>query len=116
MDSTSMKDKKIFELTDVLEETGSPNNQDVIVIDGRGYEKETKPEEIPDLVMEENTRFEETGLNEEIKVTAKETAEKTVLEIMPEIIERITREIVPKIAEKIIREEIEKLKKLSANK
>ncbi len=40
MDSDSIKNKKIFDLTEVLEETnGRNNNHEVIVIDGRGYEK-----------------------------------------------------------------------------
>ncbi|HPD55673.1 MAG TPA: hypothetical protein P5294_00400 [Smithellaceae bacterium] len=115
MDSTSREDKKIFELTDVLEEANSQNNQEVIVIDGRGYERDTKPEVVSDQI-DASPQIMEERLNEEIIRVAQEAAEKTALEIMPDIIEKITREMVPSIAEKIIREEIEKLKKLSANK
>ncbi len=115
MDSASRDDKKIFELTDVLEEANSQNNQEVIVIDGRGYENYAKPEAVPEQI-DASTQITEERLNEETIRVAQEAAEKTALEITPDIIEKITREMVPSIAEKIIREEIEKLKRLSANK
>lgn len=113
MDSASRDEKKIFELTDVLEEANSQNNQEVIVIDGRGYENDAKPDLIPDQV-DVTTQIKEEKFDDETINMAKEAAEKTALQIMPDIIERITREMVPSIAERIIREEIEKLKKLSA--
>ena len=115
MDSASRDDKKIFELTDVLEEANSQNNQEVIVIDGREYETDAKPEAVPDQINV-SRQVTEKRLNEETIRVAQEAAEKTALAIMPDIIEKITREMVPSIAEKIIREEIEKLKNLSANK
>jgi hypothetical protein len=106
-DSIAIEDKKhptIHDLTDVYEETNSVNNQEVIVIDGRGYENNTKNKsEIHSLV----DVIEDTGtannLNEEIIKRA------------TEIVERIAREIIPEIAERVIKEEIEKLKKMSSN-
>ena len=115
MDTGSIKDKKIFELTEVLEETNGRNNQEVIVIDGRGYEKNIKPKDLYDAVSEESNHKSEKFLNEEIVKQAMEIAEKKALELVPEIAEKIARELIPQIAEKIIREEIEKLKKLSGN-
>jgi hypothetical protein len=93
-------DKKIYDLTEVYEEKNGRNNQEVIVVDGRGYER---------IVRDNKSAFaaEESMspgyVNEEIIRQAKEIAE------------RIAREIIPDIAEKVIREEIEKLKKLSGN-
>jgi hypothetical protein len=106
-DSIAIEDKKhptIHDLTDVYEETNSVNNQEVIVIDGRGYENNTKNKsEIHSLVdVIEDTRT-ANNLNEEIIKRA------------TEIVERITREIIPEIAERVIKEEIEKLQKMSRN-
>ena len=111
MDSDPIKDNKIFELTDILEETSGRNNQEVIVVDGRGYEKNNKPKDLQEVINETK----ETRLEEEIIKHAAEIAEKTALDLVPEIAEKIARELVPQIAEKIIREEIEKLKKISGS-
>lgn len=99
MDSDSMAtaDKNIHELK-------NGGSQEVIVVDGRGYENSVNNKrEIYTLVdVIEDTQA-ANSLNEEIIKRA--TA----------IIERIAREMVPEIAEKIIKEEIEKLKKSSNN-
>jgi len=102
-DSISTKDKNIHDLTDVYEEPNSVNNQEVIVVDGRGYESATGNKiEIRSLedVIEDNQTA--NDLNKEIMKRATEIAEK------------IAREIIPEIAERIIKEEIEKLKKMSS--
>jgi hypothetical protein len=115
MDSDPIKDNKIFELTDILEETSARNNQEVIVVDGRGYERNTKPNDLQDIVKEKSASETETRLEEEIIKHAKEIAEKKALELVPNIAEKIARDLVPEIVEKIIREEIEKLKKISGS-
>jgi carbon monoxide dehydrogenase subunit G len=99
MDTDSTDEKKIFDLTNILEEKNEKNNQEVIVIDGRGYEKSHKFNGLHDIVKEADEKRLESQLNEEIS------------QKVAEITERIVREIVPDIAEKIVREEIEKLKK-----
>ncbi len=101
MDYDSRDREKIFDLTNVLEEKNSKNNQEVIVIDGRGYEKNVKGNNLHGIVNEAEEKQLESQLNEEIIQRVNETTE------------RIVREIVPEIAERIIREEIEKLKKMS---
>jgi len=101
MDSDSRDGKKIFDLTDVLEEKNGKNNQEVIVIDGRGYEKNIKVNNLHDIVNEVEEKRLESQLNEEI------------IQKVTEITEKIVREIVPEIAERIVREEIEKIKKMS---
>jgi len=101
MDSESRDAKKIFDLTDILEEKNSRNNQEVIVVDGRGYEKNVKVNNLHDIFNEVEEKRLESQLNEEI------------IQRVTEITERIVREIVPEIAERIVREEIEKLKKMS---
>ena len=96
-DSIATADKNIHE-------SKNGSNQEVIVVDGRGYENNiNNKREIYTLVdVIEDTQT-ANNLNEEIikKATA--------------IIERIAREMVPEIVEKVIKEEIEKLKKLSGN-
>jgi carbon monoxide dehydrogenase subunit G len=103
MDSDSRDVKKIFNLTDVLEEKNGKNNQEVIVIDGRGYEKNVRVNNIHEIVNEAEEKRLESQLNDDI------------MQRVTEITERIVREIVPEIAERIVREEIEKLKKMSSN-
>jgi hypothetical protein len=107
--SGSAEDKKIYDLTEVYEDNSgsgqklsdSRNNQEVIVVDRRGYERVTRDDNIHDLAdVVENTNS-SNKLNEEIIKRATEIAE------------RIAREIFPEIAEKVIREEIEKIKKTS---
>jgi hypothetical protein len=96
--------RKIYELTDVYEEKNGRNNQEIIVVDGRGYERIIKDSnDIHELVDVVENRQAEDIVNEEIIKRATEIAE------------RIAREIIPEIAERVIREEIEKLKKLSGN-
>ena len=41
-DSVATDDKKIYDLTEVYEEKNGRNNQEVIVVDGRGYERVVK--------------------------------------------------------------------------
>jgi hypothetical protein len=103
-DSIATENKNIHDLTDVYEEPNSINNQEVIVIDGRGYETSTgNKREIHALVdVIEDTQT-ANNLNKEIIKRATEIAE------------RIAREIIPEIAERVIKEEIEKLKKMSSN-
>jgi len=115
MDSNPIKDNKIFELTDILEETSARNNQEVIVVDGRGYEKNNKPKDLQDVINETKDSETKTRLEEEIINHAAEIAEKIARELVPEIAEKIARELAPEIAENIIREEIEKLKKVSGS-
>lgn len=96
-DSMAMADKKNHE-----QNNGS--NQEIIVVDGRGYENNVNNKrEIYTLVDVIEDSQNANNINEEIIKRA------------AEIIERITRELVPEIAEKVIKEEIEKLKKLSSN-
>lgn len=103
-DSITTDDKKIFDLTEVYEERNGRNNQEVIVVDGRGYERIAKDTKyIHELVDVADDQLAASKLNEEIIKRATEIAEK------------IAREIIPEIAERVIREEIDKLKKLSGN-
>jgi hypothetical protein len=99
-DSVATKDKNIHDLTDVYEEPNIANNQEVIVVDGRGYESNTsnKSEIIPLVDVLEDPQA-GNHLNNEI------------IKRVTEIAERIAREIIPEIAERVIKEEIEKLKK-----
>jgi hypothetical protein len=103
-DSVITEHKNIHDLTDVYEESNSGNNQEVIVIDGRGYENNTgNKSEIHTLVdVIEDTQ---TANN----------LDKEIIKRVTEITERIAREIIPEIAERVIKEEIEKLKKISSN-
>jgi hypothetical protein len=104
VDSIITSDKKIYDLTEVYEERNGRNNQEVIVVDGRGYERIAKDNKhIYELVDVAEDPSAASNLNEEI-------TKRTI-----EIAERIAREIIPEIAERVIREEIEKLKKLSGN-
>jgi hypothetical protein len=103
-DSVITDDKKIYDLTEVYEERNGRNGQEIIVVDGRGYERITKDN---NNVHAQSTVFEDglvtKDMNDEIIRRATEIAEK------------IAREIIPEVAERVIREEIEKLKKLSGN-
>ncbi|PKN76554.1 MAG: hypothetical protein CVU52_04205 [Deltaproteobacteria bacterium HGW-Deltaproteobacteria-10] len=103
-DSIIKDDKKIYDLTEVYEERNGRNNQEVIIVDGRGYERIVKDNkyihELVDIAEDQSTG---NNLNEEI------------LKRVTDIAERIAREIIPEIAERVIREEIDKLKKMSGN-
>jgi hypothetical protein len=106
--SGSTEDKKIYDLTEIYEDNNGSgrklsdarNNQEVIVVDRRGYERVMR-DNIHDLTDEVEDANSSNKLNEEIIKRAAEIAE------------RIAREIMPEIAERVIREEIEKIKKMS---
>ena len=102
MDAHSIPDdhKEIHDLNEALPDDKNDSNQEVIVVDGRGYDNDSLlAKEVYTLVdvIEEN----QTGnkLYEDVMKKAEE------------ILERIARKIVPEIAERIIKEEIEKIKK-----
>jgi hypothetical protein len=104
MDSNSMaiEEKNIHDLTDVYEEINNVSNQEVIVVDGRGYEDSDKNKnEILTLIDVIEDAPAANNLHEEI------------VKRSTEIAERIAREIIPEIAERVIKEEIERLKKIS---
>ncbi|OPY87636.1 MAG: hypothetical protein A4E71_00944 [Smithella sp. PtaU1.Bin162] len=104
VDSTTADNKKIYDLTEVYEERNGRNNQEVIIVDGRGYERIAKSDKyIHELVDVAEDQLAVSNLNEEIIKRATAIAEK------------IAREIIPEVAEKVIREEIDKLKKLSSD-
>ncbi len=95
----------IYDLLDVVEDLspGVEGEQEVIIIDGRGYDRLLKPEDkIYDLydVFEEGggAYLRDGGMEEEMR------------KIVLEMTEKIARELIPDIAERVIREEIEKLK------
>jgi hypothetical protein len=100
-------DDRIYNLHDVSRdnlESDSKKDREIIVIDGRVYERVLKPDDtIYDLtdVVEKGSGdlMYDPGLNEEIMKKVAETTE------------RIVKEMIPEIAERVIREEIEKLKK-----
>ncbi len=96
---------QIYDLVDVVEGRlpETKDQQEVIIIDGRGYDRVLRPEDkIYNLhdVFEEGSApsLREGAMDEEIRKIALEMAEK------------IARELIPEIAERVIREEIEKLK------
>lgn len=101
MDQIIEDDKKIYDLTDIYEEKNGRNNQEVIVIDGRGYERIVKDNDGHNLVDVIEDRKTADEVKDEIIKQATAIAEK------------IARDIIPQIAERVIREEIEKLKKIS---
>jgi hypothetical protein len=104
LDPIVIEDKKMHNLTDVDEEINNRNNQEVIVVDGRGYENNDKnKKEIYTLVDVIEDTQKADNIYEEIMKRA------------VEIVERIAREMVPEIAERVIKEEIAKLKKISAS-
>jgi hypothetical protein len=104
-ESTVTENKNIHNLTDEYVEQNNGNNQEVIVVDGRGYENNAdNKKEIFTLVdVIENSHTADNVYEEIMKRTA-------------QIVEKIAREIVPQVAERVIKEEIEKLKKISAAK
>jgi hypothetical protein len=103
-DSAITDDKKIYDLTEVYEEKNGRNGQEVIVVDGRGYERITKDN---NNIHAQPTFFED-GL-------ATKDMNDEIIRRVTEIAEKMAREIIPEVAERVIREEIEKLKKLSGN-
>jgi hypothetical protein len=79
-------------------------NQEIIVIDGRVYERVLKPE---DKIYELNDIVQ----NGKEDISADGELNGAMARIVAETAERIAREMVPGIAERVIREEIEKLKR-----
>lgn len=102
-DNTATDGQKIYNLTEVYEERNVRTNSEVIVVNGRGYERIAKNNknihELSDVIVDNGSA--DDVMNEEIMRRAAEIAE------------RIARELVPQIAERVIREEIEKLKNLN---
>jgi hypothetical protein len=107
VDGRLMKpDDRIYDLVEVIDDhAGAETKQDreIIVIDGRVYERVSKPgDAVHDLVDSIETgsggSLDDVGLNDEI------------IKTVSEIAERIAKEMVPGIAERVIREEIDKLK------
>ncbi len=108
-DTGTVPDKKIYELTEIYDErNGQPrkmpegkNSQQVIVVDGRGYERAKSNgqlvHDLTDVIEDERS----------------DPFNDMVVKRATEIIERIAREVIPDIAERVIREEIEKIKKMS---
>lgn len=104
VDPVATNEKKIYDLTDIYEERNGRNNQEVIVVDGRSYEKIAKDnKDIHELIDVVEDQLAVNNLDEEI------------LQRVTQIAERIAREIIPEIAERVIREEIAELKKISGN-
>ncbi len=90
-------DDRIYDLTDVVENDETPEDtggREIIVIDGRVYQRIMKPDE---------TAFDLSDVVEEGR-------QGEIARQVSEIAERVAREIIPDIVEKVIREEIEKLK------
>ena len=99
IDGRRMKpEDAVYDLHDVLEDpvaSEDKKDQEIIVIDGRVYERVARPDEMVFYltdVAEEGPHHDE------------------VMQKVSEITERVAREMIPGIAERIIREEIEKLK------
>ncbi|MRR17470.1 MAG: hypothetical protein EG826_13535 [Deltaproteobacteria bacterium] len=109
--SGSVQGKKIHELTEIYDERNGhgrrvvdgKNPQQIIVVDGRGYERgKSHGENIHDLTDVVDETLETVRINEMILSRAEE------------IIRKIAGEVVPVIAERVIREEIEKIRTLSS--
>ncbi|MBM4272646.1 MAG: hypothetical protein FJ139_10920 [Deltaproteobacteria bacterium] len=100
-------DDRVYDLVDVVEdlnEGAHKKDQEIIVIDGRVYERVSKPgDQVYDLMDVE-------GEGSAVPVSVADINER-IMKRVDEITEKIVREMVPDIAERIIREEIEKLKK-----
>lgn len=107
VDGRLMKpEDRIYDLVEVIdnhEDAETKQDREIIVIDGRVYERVSNPGDIDhDLVDGIETgsagSLDDAVLNDEI------------IKRVSEIAERIAREMVPGIAERVIREEIDKLK------
>ncbi|HYA14429.1 MAG TPA: hypothetical protein VEF33_08845 [Syntrophales bacterium] len=98
---------RIYELVEMVDGNSSleaKQDREIIVIDGRVYERMLKPEDkVYDLVdiLEKGSggHLQDSNLNDEI------------MRRVIEITQKIAREMVPEIAERVIREEIDKLKR-----
>lgn len=106
-DSGEVHDRQIHELTEIYDERKGPdrrsadskNPKQVVVVDGRGYERSmTRAERVHNLT----DIVDGSDLSNQMK---EEVMKKAI-----EIVEKIAKEIVPDIAERMIREEIEKIK------
>jgi hypothetical protein len=101
-----MPEDRIYDLVDLVVEDVPPEgrgNQEIIIIDGRGYKRVLKQEDVIhnlDDLLEEGTGI----------TSFKGFMSDDIRKIATEMAERIAREIIPDIAERVIREEIEKLK------
>ena len=103
----TVQDKKIHELTEIFDErsgqgrtaTDGKNSQQIIVIDGQGYERVTSN---GDKIYDLTEVVEHNHLSPQI--------DDAVMKQTVEIIKRIARDVIPDIAERVIREEIEKIK------
>ncbi|MBN1364128.1 MAG: hypothetical protein JW976_04900 [Syntrophaceae bacterium] len=104
MDENSIikENEKVYDLTDEIRDENNGKNQEVIVVDGRGYEDDFQiKKEINSLVDAINAKRTGDNISEEI------------IKTLEKITENIARKFVPEIAERVIKEEIEKLKKIS---
>jgi hypothetical protein len=108
VDGRSLKPSdKIYDLVEIIDEqTGAENKQEreIIVIDGRVYERVWRPgDEVHDMLdtMEKGSgkSLDEVSLNAEI------------IKRVAEITERIAKDMIPEIAERVIKNEIDKLKR-----
>jgi hypothetical protein len=92
------QDDKIHDLVDVVEDTDmsiEKEDREIIVIDGRVYERVMKPSEKAHDIID----------------IIEGDAHDDAIRRISEIAERIAREVIPDIAERVIREEIDKLKR-----
>ncbi|HLZ19673.1 MAG TPA: hypothetical protein VKO67_08680 [Smithellaceae bacterium] len=109
MTEKSAQDQKIYDLTDVYDERSGHGRrstdkgpQQIIVIDGRGYERVNPGgQSIHDLTE---------VVDEQSMATIQ--INDIVMKQATQIIEKVARQVVPEIAERIIKEEIEKIKKI----
>lgn len=100
VNSITGENKEMLDHNEASHDDRNDNNQEVIVVDGRGYENDFPIEkEVYTLV----DVIDENQMGDKIY--------EEVMKKSEEILERIARKIVPEIAERIIKEEIEKLKK-----
>ena len=103
-DSMDNQQRKVHNLIDELKDENNITNQDVIVVDGRGYEDDSPiNEEVYNLV----------DVIDEHQLSNKRYED--IMQRVEKIVENITRKMVPEIAERVIKEEIEKLKKSNAD-
>jgi len=99
-DSMDNQKRKVHNLIDELKDENDVNSQDVIVVDGRGYEDDSlMNEEVYNLV----------DVIDEHQLSNKRYED--IMQRIEKMVENITRKMVPEIAERVIKEEIEKLKK-----
>lgn len=99
-DDILKENKTVHDLTDEVVDNGHANDQDVIVVDGRGYENAAHlSEEVYNLT---------DVVDDDQKISDKVYGD--VVKRLETIVEKTARDMIPDIAERIIREEIEKLK------